>query len=204
MRMLPRQERVSELSGATEFDIKRTESAVGLTTVARIVIAIKETFLALVQAMSGPAVFVREVENGVPQREVALKREHNTIEFIRTTNVKGIIVETIAIRVDPSNVIDIGWPITTVADRRDLVSTEVNVQLSSESSIPELRAVVGRARMIIALPVLLVEHTSIRDKRKTRVRIKLRDEAFALGGSTAKNSTSTNANTSSPVTITSS
>jgi len=57
--------------------------------------------------------------------------------------------------------------------------------------------------MIVALPVLLIEHTGIRDKRET-VECELCRKAHAVNSSTSVHSTSTDTNTTSPVTVASS
>jgi len=72
VRVLPGEDRVRELSERVELGINRAEVTVGLATVAGIVIAIEPTLLALIQAVAGPAVVIREVEDGPEEREVAL------------------------------------------------------------------------------------------------------------------------------------
>lgn len=204
VRMLPRKDRMVKLSRATELNINRAEVAAGLATVAGIVIAIEEAFLALIDAVSGPAVLVGEVVDGVPEREVAAHLVPLTIPLVRTAFIDSVIVLAVAVSVDPGDAVDVGGPVTTVASRGNLISAEVNVDGGSEGGVPELSAIVRRARVIVALPVLFVEHTSIGDEGETSDSIELVLEALTLAGSTNKNGTSTNADTTSPVTVASS
>jgi len=143
VRVLPRHEGMLQLSWASELGVNGAEVATGLTTVARIVVAIEVALNALIEAMARPAVLIREVVDGIPEREV-------TSDFIEealvtTLLVNSVVVATITIEVNPSNVIDISWPIATVTSGANLVRTKVDVSLSSERSILQLVAIERRA-----------------------------------------------------------
>jgi len=128
--VLPRKNGVRELSGGTELGINRAEIAVNLAAVLRIVVAIEPALLALVEAVSGPAVLVAEVVDGVPEREVTTSDAGLLIAEAPAV----VIVPTIAVRVNPGDVLDILGPVATVANGPDTISTEVDVLLRSRSA----------------------------------------------------------------------
>jgi len=202
VRMFPRKERVVELTRRVKLSVNRAIVTAGLATVARVMIAIEETFLAFIDAVSGPAIFIRVVVDGVPERE-------GTKDFVAnafTISHDSGVINAITISINPGITVDILRPITTVALRSNSVSTEVDVVSGSKSRNTELAAIVGRARVIIALPVLLIQHTSVGDERSTCIRadssvVEFALEALTLIRSRSEDSTSTNTNTSSPVTV---
>jgi len=195
----PGENRVSELSRREVLGVNRAVVTVSLTAVLRAVIAVEPALLALVEAVAGPAELVGVVVDGVPEREVALEGVH----LLTPADVDGVVVIAVAVNVDPGNAVDVLGPIATVALRRDGVSTEVDVVRKSDLRVLELTAIERGARVIVALPVLLIELTSevaIEGQRET-VLIELSLEAEAVPLGTGDDSTGTDADTTSPVTV---
>jgi len=114
---------MAQLSGASEQCVNRALVAGGLTTVTGIVVAIEEAFDALVKAMSGPTVLIRKVVDGVPEREVTRDLIEEIVGRVTTLFVDDVVVTPIAVEVDPSEIVDVSGPITTIASRADLVRT---------------------------------------------------------------------------------
>jgi hypothetical protein len=200
VRMLPRMDGVSQLSGRAELSVNRAVVAVDLATVLGQVIAVEPVLFALIQAVSGPAVLIREVVNGVPEREVTV----DGVDTNTTNSVESVVVEAVAVHVDPRDSVDVLGPITTVALRGNGVGTEVDVVLSSEGGVAKIsRAIVRGAGVIVALPVLIVELTSevaIELERNT-VEVELGLEALTVLLGTVDDGTGTNTDTTSPVTV---
>jgi len=199
--VLPGLNGVRELSGRTILGINRAEIAIDLAAVLRAMVAVEPVLFALIDAVSGPAVLVREVVDGVPEREVAL----NSIDHVSISadGVASIVVQTVSVNINPGNTIDILRPVTTVALRGHSVGTKVDVVLSSEGRITELMAVVRSARVIVALPVLFIELTSkvaIEGERETVV-VELSLEALTVLLGTRNNGTGADADTTGPITI---
>jgi len=202
VRVLPRLDGVLELSGRAKLNVNRAEVAVGLAAVLGLVIAVEPAVLTLIDAVSGPAELVGEVVDGVPEREVA----GNGVDTVAVTedSVLGVVVETVTVVVGEEDAVDVLGPVATVALRLDSVGAEVDVVLSSEGGILEGVAVVRGARVIVALPVLLVEHTgagTVEGERETSELIELSLEALTVLGSTLDDGTGTDTDTTSPVTV---
>jgi hypothetical protein len=123
VRVLPRHQRMAELSGGTKLNVNGAVVTARFTTVARIMIAVEESFDALIEAMSGPAVLVGEVVDGVPEREVTRDLIEEIVGRVTTLFVDDVVVTPIAVEVDPSEIVDVSGPITTIASRADLVRT---------------------------------------------------------------------------------
>jgi len=203
VRMLPRINGVLKLGSREVFGINRAEIAVDLTTVLGKMVAVEESLLALIEAMSGPAILVREIVNGVPEGEVALNWVNVTVLDV-ANEVLGVVIKTVAVNINPGDAVHVLGPVATVALWGDGISSEINVVSSSEVSVTQQSAVVGSAGVIVALPVLLIQHTSegaVVGVRKTTADVELGPEALTVLLGSGNDGTGTDADTTSPVTI---
>jgi hypothetical protein len=142
MGMLPRQNRMMQLGTTADFRINAAEITMGFTTVLGTMVAIIIVLLALVQAMAGPAVLIREVVNGAPEREVTVDLKCLRAIDIDLTRIEdSAVLNTVAISINERHEVNILRPVATVACGNNTIQTKVDVVTLSKIARRDLVAI---------------------------------------------------------------